>query len=170
MAAGSLLERAGFLSPSEKGQAMKTAALSAFALTLACAVSSASVSFAQADSANPLAAARVFAYDQMPVHTAANGAENRRVFSGTLATGESVAVHETTQPAGTAPNPPHRIQHSEVIVVEQGTLEFLHDGKTERADAGSVLYVALGTLHTVRNIGDGPAKYVVIQIGGDTKK
>jgi hypothetical protein len=30
--------------------------------------------------------------------------------------------------------------------------------------------VAFGTLHTVKNIGDAPAKYVVIQIGGDTKK
>jgi quercetin dioxygenase-like cupin family protein len=68
------------------------------------------------------------------------------------------------------PNPAHRIQHSEIIVVQQGTLEFDHDGKTERADAGSIIYVALGTLHSVKNVGDGPVKYVVIQIGGDTKK
>jgi quercetin dioxygenase-like cupin family protein len=159
------LNQSFFFFPSEKGHAMKTAVLSAFALALVCAVSS-----AQTDNANPLAAARVFAYDPMTVHTAANGAQSRSVFTGTLATGESVAVHETMQPAGTVPNPPHRIRHSEVIVVEEGTLEFLHDGKTERADAGSILYVALGTLHAVRNIGDGPAKYVVIQIGGDTKE
>jgi hypothetical protein len=24
-------------------------------------------------------------------------------------------------------------------------------------------------LHTVRNVGDGPAKYCVVQLGGDTK-
>ena len=94
----------------------------------------------------------------------------RSVFTGTLATGEAVAVHETKQPAGTAPNPAHRIQHSELIVVQQGTLEFKHDGKTERAGAGSIIYVAFGTLHPVKNVGDGPAKYVVIQIGGDTGK
>lgn len=145
---------------------MKTAVLEVFTLALAaCAICP-----AQTGGANPLATARVFAYDQMTAKTAKNGAVSRSVFSGTLATGESVAVHETTQPAGTAPNPPHRIQHSEVIVVEQGTLEFDHDGKTERAEAGSVIYVALGTLHTARNVGDGPAKYVVIQIGGDTRK
>jgi mannose-6-phosphate isomerase-like protein (cupin superfamily) len=120
--------------------------------------------------ANPLAASRVFAYDDMVAKTSANGAVGRSVFNGTLATGETVSVHESMQPAGTAPNPAHRIQHSEVIVVEEGTLDFIHDGKTERAGAGSIIYVALGTLHQVKNVSDGPAKYVVIQIGGDTRK
>jgi quercetin dioxygenase-like cupin family protein len=95
---------------------------------------------------------------------------SRNAFTGTLATGEAIAAHETMQPAGTVPNPAHRIQHSELIVVEEGTLEYTHDGKTERAVAGSIIYVALGTLHAVKNVGDGPARYVVIQIGGDTKK
>jgi quercetin dioxygenase-like cupin family protein len=54
--------------------------------------------------------------------------------------------------------------------VEEGTLEYTQDGKTERAGAGSIIYVALGTLHAVKNVGDGPARYVVIQIGGDTRK
>jgi len=106
----------------------------------------------------------------MTAKTAPNGAVGRNVFTGTLATGEAVALHETMQPAGTVPNPMHRIQHSEVIVVQEGTLEFEHDGKAERAGPGSIIYVALGTLHTIKNVGDGPARYVVVQIGGDTKK
>ncbi len=112
----------------------------------------------------------MFAYDEMPVKIAANGVVSRRAFTGTLATGEAISVHETMQPAGTAPNPAHRIQHSELILVEEGTLDYTHDGKTERANAGSIIYVALGTLHSVRNVGDAPAKYAVIQIGGDTGK
>ncbi len=144
-------------------------------LTLACAAACAAAGPASAvaqqpsPAANPLAASRVFAYDDMVAKTAANGDVSRRAFTGTLATGEAVGVHESMQPAGTAPNPAHRIQHSEVIVVEDGTLEFIHDGKTERANAGSIIYVAFGTLHQVKNVGDGPAKYVVIQIGGDTR-
>lgn len=117
-----------------------------------------------------LATSRVFAYDAMTAKTAPNGAVGRNVFSGSLATGEAVAVHETMQPAGTVPNPAHRIAHSELIVVEEGVLEFDHDGQSERAGAGSVIYVAFGTLHAVKNVGDGPARYVVIQIGGDTNK
>ncbi len=117
-----------------------------------------------------LATSRVFAYEAMTAKTAPNGAVGRNVFSGSLATGEAVAVHETMQPAGTVPNPAHRIAHSELIVVEEGILEFDHDGQSERAGAGSVIYVAFGTLHSVKNVGDGPARYVVIQIGGDTNK
>jgi quercetin dioxygenase-like cupin family protein len=124
---------------------------------------------AQTAETHPLAEARVFSYEEMTAKTAPNGAESRFVVQGTLATGERVSVHETMQPKGTRPNPAHTIEHSELIVVEEGTLEFAHDGKTERADAGSVIYVAYGTLHAVKNIGDGPARYVVIQIGGDTK-
>ena len=134
---------------------------------LACAVTSTA---AQSAGTNPLATARVFSLNDTPAKTAPNGSVGRNVFSGTLATGEAVAVHETTQPAGAAPNPAHRIQHSEVIVVEEGTIEFEHDGKVERAGVGSIIYVAFGTLHAVKNVGAGPARYVVIQIGGDTKK
>jgi len=125
---------------------------------------------APASADNPLASPRVFDYDQMKARTMPNGAESRVVFNGTLATGEQVGAHESMQPAGTVPPALHKIQHSEFIVVEQGTLEFNHDGKQERAGPGSVIYVAFGTNHFVRNVGYGPAKYVVIQVGGDTKK
>jgi mannose-6-phosphate isomerase-like protein (cupin superfamily) len=143
---------------------MRFLILTALSLGIVCAAA------AQSPDANPLASARVFNYDDMTVKTAANGSVGRSVFNGTLATGEAVAAHETTQPAGMPPNPAHRIQHSELIVVQEGTLEFKHDGKTDRAGPGSILYVALGTMHSVRNVGDGPVKYVVIQIGGDTRK
>jgi quercetin dioxygenase-like cupin family protein len=138
-----------------------------FAAVFACWCAAAA---AQNAGANPLAASRVFSYDDMTTRTAANGSVGRNVFNGTLTTGETVAAHETLQPAGTAPNSAHVIQHSELIVVQAGVLEFDHDGKAERAGPGSIIYVAPGTLHAVKNVGDGPAQYVVIQIGGDTKK
>ncbi len=125
---------------------------------------------AQSANPNPLATSRVFDFDQMTATTAHSGAVGRKVFTGTLASGEAVGAHETTQPAGTVPPALHTINHSELIVVREGTLEFDHDGKAERAGAGSIIYVALGTLHAVKNVGDGPAQYVVIQIGGDIKK
>ena len=144
---------------------MKIAILCASLLALQCGMVN-----AQASNTNQLSNSRVFLYEQMTVKTAPNGAEGRNVFNGTIATGESVGLHETMQPVGTAPNPAHKIEHSEIIVVQQGTLEFQHDGKAERVGPGGIIYVALGTMHELKNVGDVPAKYVVIQIGGDTKK
>src|ERR1017187_7574747 len=119
---------------------------------------------------NPLATSRAFLYEDMAVRSTPNGGEGRRVFSGTLPTGEAVGAHETTQPVGAPPSALHKIQHSEVIVVQQGTVEFHHDGKVERVGPGGIIYAALGTEHFVKNVGDVPAKYLVIQIGGDPKK
>jgi len=144
---------------------MRNSILCVSLLTLQCGMVN-----AQTSNSNQLSNSRVFPYEQMTVKTAPNGAEGRSVFSGTLATGESVGLHETMQPVGTKPNPAHKIEHSEVIVVQQGTLEFQHDGMAERVGPGGIIYVALGTMHAVKNVGDVPAKYVVIQIGGDTRK
>jgi mannose-6-phosphate isomerase-like protein (cupin superfamily) len=94
----------------------------------------------------------------------------RRVVAGTLATGEVVGVHETTQPVGAVSSALHTIQHSEMIVVVAGTVEFHHEDKVDRVGPGGVIYVALGTHHYVKNVGDVPATYVVVAIGGDVKK
>jgi mannose-6-phosphate isomerase-like protein (cupin superfamily) len=117
-----------------------------------------------------LTQAKVFPFDQMPVRKMANGGESRDVLRGTLTTGEVVNVHESEQPAGTPPNPLHTIQHSEVIVVMQGTVLFEHDGKSDKVGPGGVILVTPGTQHAIRNVGEETAKYCVVQIGGDTKK
>jgi quercetin dioxygenase-like cupin family protein len=113
---------------------------------------------------------RVFVLEEMPVRKMANGGESRDVVRGALATGEVVGVHESEQPAGATPGAMHAIQHSELIVVREGTVGFEHDGKVERVGPGGVIFVAMGTLHRLKNVGDRPAKYCVMQIGGDTKK
>jgi mannose-6-phosphate isomerase-like protein (cupin superfamily) len=117
-----------------------------------------------------LSSSRVYTQEEMPVRKMANGGESRDVLRGTLATGEVIGVHESTQPAGMVANSPHTIQHTEVMVVVEGTLAFEHDGRSEKVGPGGVIFVASGTLHTVRNVGEGPAKYCVVQVGGDTKK
>lgn len=110
---------------------------------------------------------RVFRIAELPVHRNPNGSESWTVLQGRLPTGEQIALHESMQPAGIPPNPAHRIEHTEIICMREGTLEFQHDGVTERASAGDVLFVAKGTMHGVRNVGDGPAAYFVVAIGGD---
>jgi quercetin dioxygenase-like cupin family protein len=117
-----------------------------------------------------LAVSSVLAAESLPVTRNANGSERRDVVrAGRLATGEAVHIHQSMQPPGTQPGPAHAIQHSEFILVTEGTLEIAHDGKTERAGPGDVIYIAHGTVHQARNAGPGPAKYTVVAIGGDAK-
>jgi len=112
---------------------------------------------------------KVFAMGAIAETRQANGSARKMVFDGRLVTGESISSHESAAPAGTPASPAHKIAHSEFIVVMEGTMEFVHDGKSDRAVAGDVIYVAYGTNHQVRNVGNGPARYLVFQIGGDTK-
>ena len=116
-----------------------------------------------------LAAAKVFDFAALtPAHNP-NGSERRDLVTGRLATGEPVHIHESMQPPGLTPNPAHAIAHSEFILVTEGTLTITHDGKTEMAGPGSVIYVAYGTMHQARNAGTTPVKYTVIAIGGDAQ-
>jgi len=120
-----------------------------------------------------LAYSRAFALEQMSVRTMPNGGESRDIVHGTLATGETVNLHQSMQVAEAEPNPLHVIQHSEFILVREGELEFQHEAAsglvTERVGPGGVFYVAYGTRHTVKNAGGVPASYFVVAIGGDAR-
>ncbi|HXC96679.1 MAG TPA: cupin domain-containing protein [Edaphobacter sp.] len=114
-------------------------------------------------------ASKVFSGDQMPSHKSQNGTETRAIPGFALTTGESVGFHESLQPSGAPPVPLHVIQHSELIIVQEGSMLFEHDGKQEKAGPGDIVYVAKGTMHRLINVGNTPARYAVVQIGGDVK-
>jgi quercetin dioxygenase-like cupin family protein len=116
-----------------------------------------------------LSHSKVFSFSASPQRTMANGGVAHDVLLGTLKTGETVRLHESMQPEGAEPNPAHAIDHSEFILVQEGTLEYRHDGIAETAGPGDVIYVAFGTNHQVKNVGKSPARYAVISIGGDIK-
>ena len=116
-----------------------------------------------------LSDSEIFSVDRLPATTNANGRKSWNILHGVLATGEAIELHESLQPAGIGPNPPHSIQHSELILVQQGTLVFESDGRSERVAEGGVIFVAFGTKHTATNAGGGPAKYLVVSIGGDIR-
>src|SRR5512142_2376884 len=80
-----------------------------------------------------LSQSKVFHFADGAVRKFANGGEAHDLALGTLKSGEAVRLHESMQPAGAVPNPAHAIDHSEFIIVQQGTLAFMHDGKSETA-------------------------------------
>ena len=111
-----------------------------------------------------LRVSKVFHFDEMKVSNFANGGWGRAVMHGTLPTGEFVEVHETMLPAGQMPHPPHQHRNTEFVLVREGKLEFLNDGKPEPVGVGDVIYTASNQMHGLKNIGDTPALYFVVSI------
>jgi mannose-6-phosphate isomerase-like protein (cupin superfamily) len=122
--------------------------------------------------AGTLGPARAIPFAQMQERKTPSG-EGWNIAHGTLATGESVNLHQSMQVAGAPPAQTHVIQHTEFVLVREGEVDFVHEtgGQTltERVGPGGVIYIAFGTKHAIRNAGSVPARYFVVAIGGDAK-
>ena len=103
----------------------------------------------------------IFDWNAIPDRPASFGS-GRQFFKGATATLEQLDVHVTTLNPGQAPHPPHQHANEELIIVKEGTVEFLLNGEWKKAGAGSVIFVASNQLHGLRNPGSGPATYHVI--------
>jgi quercetin dioxygenase-like cupin family protein len=106
---------------------------------------------------------RIIDFPDMPVRGTVN--KTRNVFNGQNHKGVGVECHLTELPAGGAPHPPHRHEHVEMILVQQGTMEVTIEGKTSRIGPGGLAYVASNEEHGWRNVGNTAANYFIIAIG-----
>jgi len=109
---------------------------------------------------------KVFAMGGVTTTKNANGSSRKGVLKGKLETGEAVSMHESWSPVG-AEVKVHKILHSELVVVMEGALEYEHEGKFEKAEAGDVVYVPYGTTHALRSAGPGVVRFMVVAVGGD---
>ena len=98
-----------------------------------------------------LSHSRVFRFEELPVVHGSNGGWSRAVTHGTL-------------PTGKMPHPPHQHRNSEFILIRQGKLEYLNEGKPEPAGVGDIIYTASNRMHGLKNVGDDDAMYFVVSI------
>lgn len=87
----------------------------------------------------------------------------RRVCQTPTATLDELEIHITTLNPGESPHAPHKHKDEELLVVKEGTVESLVNGELKRVGPGSIIFQASDQLHSIRNVGDGPATYHVIK-------
>jgi mannose-6-phosphate isomerase-like protein (cupin superfamily) len=71
--------------------------------------------------------------------------------------------HITTLNPGQSPHPPKPHDGEELIIIKEGTIEALQNGKTNRVGAGSILFELPNEVQGMRNVGDTPATYFVVR-------
>jgi XRE family transcriptional regulator, regulator of sulfur utilization len=112
-------------------------------------------------SETPKMGSTVFDWNVIPVKTTNIGSA-RSFFSAPTATLENLEVHVTTLNPGQSPHPPHRHPNEEMVIIRQGTVETLVNGEWKRVGPGSVIFNASNQWHGLRNVGNEPAIYHVI--------
>ena len=105
---------------------------------------------------------RVFDWSALTATTTKVGAR-RAVVQAPTATLDELEIHITTLNPGETPHAPHSHLAEELIIVKEGIVESLVNGEQRRVGAGSIIFQASNQLHTIRNVGTGPATYHVIQ-------
>jgi len=117
--------------------------------------------FALADQPAPVLPSAVFDWNAIPAEKTNVGAV-RHFFKAPTATLDQLEVHVTTLNPGERPHPPHQHPNEEMLVLKEGSLEALVNGEWKKVGPGSVVFFASNQLHGVRNPGDAPATYHVI--------
>ena len=84
--------------------------------------------------------------------------------------GHRFIIHETTgtydlmevitTPGAPGPPPHYHGQHHELFMVIEGGMEFVIDGKTVRAQAGTSIDIPANTVHTFSALGDGHCRFM----------
>jgi quercetin dioxygenase-like cupin family protein len=103
----------------------------------------------------------VFDWAKMDVKATDVGALRSLVRQPT-ATLDELEMHVTTLNPGLASHPPHTHPNEELVIVREGTVEVLNGGTWKRLGPGSVIFNASNSSHALRNVGETPATYHVI--------
>lgn len=103
--------------------------------------------------------------EDLAVH--GHGNLSRPIVNGVTHRQYPVEVHETTLQPGSMPHPAHHHRHEEMFLIREGTVEVTINGKSTRLDPGGAAYVASNAVHGIKNVGNTPANYFVIALGGD---
>jgi len=120
---------------------------------------------ASAQSALPT---KAYVWEDLPVRV--NGQNRQRaILDGQTSTAFPIEIHETELAPGLAPHGSHKHIHDEILIVREGTLESVINGKTATLTPGSLVYINANEEHGFRNAGGTRARYYIIALGSKKK-
>ena len=105
---------------------------------------------------------RVFLWDGLKVERTKTG-ERRNVVDMPTETLTRFECHVTTLEPGEAPHAPHRHPEDELLIIKEGTVEAMQEGRTNVVAAGGVIFESSNEFHGLRNIGTNRATYYVLK-------
>jgi mannose-6-phosphate isomerase-like protein (cupin superfamily) len=106
----------------------------------------------------------VLVFEDLPVRHSEK-LEFRPIVSGKTVDGCKIAVHESALAPKSEPHPPHHHNGEEMFLILEGTLEVTINGKSSHISRGSVAFIGSGDEHGIRNPGETPARYYVVELG-----
>ena len=106
----------------------------------------------------------VYVFQDLPVRHS-DKLEFRPILTGKTVDGCKLAVHESALAPKSEPHPPHHHDGEEIFLMLEGTLEITINGKSSRISRGSVAFIGSGDEHGIRNPGEIPARYYVVELG-----
>ncbi len=112
--------------------------------------------------APPVMGSRIFDWNALEAKPTKVGSV-RTVVQEPTATLDELEMHITTLNKGESPHAPHKHPDEELVIIKEGTVESLVNGELKRVGPGSIIFQAANQLHSIRNVGDGPAVYHVIK-------
>jgi quercetin dioxygenase-like cupin family protein len=86
----------------------------------------------------------------------------RHVVRAPTATLDELEMHVTTLNPGQTSHAPHKHPNEELVIISSGKIEAYSNGQTKVLGPGSIIFNASNQMHGVRNVGDVPATYHVI--------
>lgn len=129
------------------------------AVTFSLAVTA--IAFAQSIS-KPVMTSRAFNWNSLKVETTTTG-ERRQLFDTPTANLARFECHITTLNPGEAPHAGHKHPEEEMMIVKEGTLEAVQNDRTNRVEAGGIVFCASNEMHGLRNAGTNRATYYVFK-------
>ena len=110
----------------------------------------------------PLMHSTVFKWGDLKTAATKTG-ERRDIFDSPTTTLDRFECHVTTVNPGEAPHAAHRHPEEELLIIKDGTFEIIQNDRTNRVEAGSVVFEGSNELHGARNVGTNRATYYVLK-------